>query len=83
VLAVGGNLAGSVIALDAAVRNVARSGVPLPRAVAAATREPLALLGVTDRGSLEPGLRADLVELDDDLLVRRVMRGGRWFPGPA
>lgn len=83
VLAEGGNLAGSVIALDTAVRNLARSGVPLARAVAAATREPLALLGVTDRGRLEPGLRADLVELDDDLRVRRVMRGGRWFPGPA
>jgi N-acetylglucosamine-6-phosphate deacetylase len=83
VLAEGGNLAGSVIALDTAVRNLARSGVPLPRAVAAATCEPLALLGVTDRGRLEPGLRADLVELDDDLRVRRVMRGGRWFPGPA
>jgi len=51
--------------------------------VAAASREPLALLGVTDRGRLEPGLRADLVELDDDLAVQRVMRGGRWYPGPA
>ena len=83
VLVEGGNLAGSVIALDSAVRNVARSGVSLPRAVAAATREPLALLGVTDRGRLEPGQRADLVELDDDLQVRRVMRAGRWFPGPS
>jgi len=83
VLASDGRLAGSVIALDAAVRNVARAGVALPRAVAAASREPLALLGVTDRGRLEPGLRADLVELDDDLSVRRVMRGGRWYPGPG
>ena len=83
VLASDGRLAGSVIALDTAVRNLARSGVALPRAVAAASREPLALLGVTDRGRLEPGLRADLVELDDDLAVRRVMRGGRWFPGPG
>jgi N-acetylglucosamine-6-phosphate deacetylase len=83
VLADGGNLAGSVIALDAAVRNVARSGVALPRAVAAASREPLALLGVTDRGRLEAGQRADLVELDDDLRVQRVMRGGRWYPGPV
>jgi N-acetylglucosamine-6-phosphate deacetylase len=83
VLVEGGNLAGSVIALDSAVRNVARSGVPLPRAVAAASREPLALLGVTDRGRLEPGQRADIVELDDDLRVRRVMRAGRWFPGPG
>jgi N-acetylglucosamine-6-phosphate deacetylase len=83
VLADGGNLAGSVIALDTAVRNLARSGVGLPRAVAAASREPLALLGVTDRGRLEPGLRADLVELDDDLAVRRVMRRGRWHAGPG
>jgi N-acetylglucosamine-6-phosphate deacetylase len=83
VLVHGGNLAGSIIALDTAVRNLARAGTALPRAVAAATREPLALLGVTDRGRLEPGLRADLVELDDDLHVRRVMRGGRWFAGPA
>ena len=83
VLAESGNLAGSVIALDSAVRNLARAGVPLARAVAAASREPLALLGVTDRGRLEPGQRADLVELDDDRAVRRVMRGGRWFPGPG
>jgi N-acetylglucosamine-6-phosphate deacetylase len=76
-----GSLAGSVIALDTAVRNLARSGVPLPRAVAAATCQPLALLGVTDRGRLAVGLRADLVELDDDLRVRRVMRAGRWFTG--
>jgi N-acetylglucosamine-6-phosphate deacetylase len=82
VLAQGGNLAGSIIALDTAVRKLAQSGVGLPRAVAAATRNPLALLGVTDRGRLEPGLRADLVELDDDLRVQRVMRGGRWYPGP-
>jgi len=83
VLAEGGNLAGSVIALDTAVRKVARAGVSLPRAVAAASREPLALLGVTDRGRLEAGQRADLVELDDDLRVQRVMRGGRWYPGPT
>ena len=38
VLVNGGNLAGSIIALDTAVRNMARAGVALPRAVAAATR---------------------------------------------
>ena len=71
-------LAGSVIALDAAVRNVVASGVSLPHAVAAASRNPLAMLGVTDRGRLAVGQRADLVELDDDLAVRRVMRAGNW-----
>jgi N-acetylglucosamine-6-phosphate deacetylase len=75
-------LAGSAIALDTAVRNLARSGVPLTVAVAAASRNPLALLGVTDRGRLEPGQRADLVLLDDDLRVTQVMRaGGDWIAG--
>jgi N-acetylglucosamine-6-phosphate deacetylase len=75
-------LAGSAIALDTAVRNLARSGVPLPVAVAAATRNPLALLGVTDRGRLAAGQRADLVLLDDDLRVTQVMRaGGDWIDG--
>jgi N-acetylglucosamine-6-phosphate deacetylase len=72
-------LAGSVIALDGAVRNLAASGVSLPVAVGAATLNPLAMLGVTDRGRLEVGQRADLVELDDELRVRRVMRTGSWL----
>ena len=71
-------LAGSVIALDVAVRNLVEAGVPLPAAVAAASRDPLALLGITDRGRLAVGQRADIVELDGDLSVRRVMRAGAW-----
>ncbi len=78
-----GALAGSVIALDTAVRNLARFGVDLPRVAAAASANPLALLGVTDRGRLAPGLRADLVELDDAYAVRRVMRAGVWHAGPT
>jgi N-acetylglucosamine-6-phosphate deacetylase len=74
-------LAGSVIALDTAVRNVVEAGIPLPAAVAAASANPLALLGVGDRGRIAVGQRADLVELDDDLRVCRVMRGGGWVPG--
>jgi N-acetylglucosamine-6-phosphate deacetylase len=71
-----GTLAGSVIALDTAVRNVVRNGASLPDAVAAASCNPLAMLGITDRGRIATGQRADLVELDDDLAVRRVMRAG-------
>ena len=74
-----GRLAGSVIALDSAVRNVVESGIGLVDAVRAATRNPLDLLGVTDRGRLAPGQLADLVELDDDLGVNRVMKSGRWL----
>ena len=72
-------LAGSVIALDTAVRNLVAAGIPLPAAVAAASRNPLALLGIADRGRIAVGQRADLVELDAELRVRRVMRGGTWF----
>ena len=72
-------LAGSAIALDDAVRNLVAHGIPLPAAVGAATRNPLALVGVTDRGRLEVGQRADLVELDEDLRVLRVMRSGTWL----
>ena len=72
-------LAGSVLALDGMLRNLVRSGVPLPVACRAASRNPLELLEVTDRGRLVPGLRADLVEMDDELSVRRVMLGGTWL----
>jgi N-acetylglucosamine-6-phosphate deacetylase len=71
-------LAGSVLSLDVAVRNAVRAGIPLPAAVAAASRNPLALLGITDRGRIAVGQRADLVELDADLSVWRVMRAGTW-----
>ena len=49
----------------------------------AASRNALELLGVTDRGLLAPGQRADVVELDDQLNVLRVMKAGRWRAGTA
>jgi N-acetylglucosamine-6-phosphate deacetylase len=76
VLAGTDTLAGSVIALDSAVRNLVAAGFSLPAAVAAASRDPLGLLGVTDRGRIAVGQRADLVELDDDLEVVGVVREG-------
>jgi N-acetylglucosamine-6-phosphate deacetylase len=75
----GGTLAGSVIALDRAVQNLVASGVSLPNAVAAASTNPAALLGLADRGRIAVGQSADLVELDGELAVRRVMRRGRWY----
>jgi N-acetylglucosamine-6-phosphate deacetylase len=72
-------LAGSAIALDDAVRNVVGAGIGLPVAVAAASRNPLALIGTHDRGRLASGQRADLVELNGSLGIRRVMRAGAWI----
>jgi N-acetylglucosamine-6-phosphate deacetylase len=79
-MVVGGGLAGSVIALDRAVQNLVASGLSLPYAAAAASANPAALLGLTDRGRIAAGQLADLVELDERLTVRRVMRAGRWYP---
>ncbi len=72
-------LAGSVIALDDAVRHLVDAGIALPAAIAAAATNPAAMLGLEDRGRIAPGLRADLVELDEEIRVRRVMRDGAWF----
>jgi N-acetylglucosamine-6-phosphate deacetylase len=72
-------LAGSVLSLDSAVRASVGAGAPLPAAVAAASRNPLAVVGVTDRGRIAVGQRADLVKLDQGLHVRRVMRAGTWL----
>ncbi len=74
-------LAGSVIALDTAVRNLVREGRSLDAATAAASANPAALLGLADRGTIEPGRLAHLVELDDELRVRRVTLGREWVAG--
>jgi N-acetylglucosamine-6-phosphate deacetylase len=50
---------------------VAHCGVPLERAVAAASANPAALLGLEDRGAIEAGRRADLAALDPDTLQAR------------
>jgi N-acetylglucosamine-6-phosphate deacetylase len=75
----GGNLAGSVTALDLELGNLVRAGIALPHAVGSASTNAAELLGLADRGRLAPGLRADLVELDTSLAVRRVMRRGAWI----
>lgn len=71
-----GTLAGSVLTMAGAVRNLMAAGASLETAAAAATSRPAALLGA-DCGTLRPGDRADVVVLDDDLQVREVFLGGR------
>jgi N-acetylglucosamine-6-phosphate deacetylase len=75
----GRSLAGSALTLLDAVRNVVSWSLPLPRAVRAASLDPATVLGLTDRGRLEPGLRADVVVTDEHLQVRAVMRDGSWL----
>jgi len=78
-LAGGGAIAGSTLTMDAAVRHcVHEGGLDLLDAINAATATPARILGLAEAGALETGRLADLVVLDDDLRVRRVMRRGVW-----
>ncbi len=72
-----GTLAGTVLTMIDAVRNLHALGVPLEAAVGAATEVPARLLGRSDLGVLEPGAPADVVILDDRLEIQSVLCGGR------
>jgi N-acetylglucosamine-6-phosphate deacetylase len=73
-----GRLAGSVLALDEAVGNLAATTrCPADDAIATVTSTPARLLGLPDRGRLERGARADLVLLTDELRVAATFVGGR------
>ncbi|WP_034388990.1 N-acetylglucosamine-6-phosphate deacetylase [Deinococcus sp. YIM 77859] len=71
-----GTLAGSVLTLDVALRNAVRTGVSLSVVSEMLSAVPAASVGLTDRGRLEPGLRADLTVLDRDLNVVQVYVAG-------
>jgi N-acetylglucosamine-6-phosphate deacetylase len=71
-----GVLAGSVLTMVEAVRNLHALGVPLADAVGAATAVPARVLGLPDLGRLAPGLPADVVILTDRLEIERVLVGG-------
>jgi N-acetylglucosamine-6-phosphate deacetylase len=72
-----GQLAGSVLTMIDAVRNVHALGVPLAEALTAATAIPAGIARRADLGRLAPGAPADVVVLDDNLEITRVLlRGG-------
>jgi N-acetylglucosamine-6-phosphate deacetylase len=74
-----GAIAGSTLTMDAALRRAVGAGVSIVDASRMASGTPAAAIGLGDTvGELRRGLRADLVELSEDLEVLRVMRGGAW-----
>lgn len=84
-----GTLAGSVLAMDEAVRNlVAFTGCRPGDALRAASTVPANLLRRSDLGRLVPGAIADVVLVDADLRVQATVvggvlafdRDGRWSP---
>jgi N-acetylglucosamine-6-phosphate deacetylase len=72
-----GRLAGSLLAMDVAVRNlVDATGCTHDQAIGCATAVPARLLGRSDRGAVAVGRRADLVLLDPSYVVVAVVVGG-------
>lgn len=72
-----GKLAGSVLTMDRAVRNVKQfAGWSLQNSIRAATLNPAAAAGLAHHGQLIPGAEANLVVLSPDGEVRRtIVRG--------
>jgi N-acetylglucosamine-6-phosphate deacetylase len=67
-----GTLAGSTLTMGQALRNLVGLGLSLVQASQRTATVAARYLGLSDRGSIEPGAHADLVALDADLVVRQV-----------
>lgn len=78
-------IAGSTATMDRLFRVVAGRGPDPDTGLAAATAmtstTPARVLGFDDVGCVAPGRRANLVVLDHDLQVSRVMANGEWVVG--
>lgn len=74
----GGSLAGSLLTMDRAVRNmVERAGVPLDDVLPMASSIPGAALGsAAPKGRIRPGDPADLVLISPELSIEKVIFGG-------
>ncbi|MDX6238748.1 MAG: N-acetylglucosamine-6-phosphate deacetylase [Kribbellaceae bacterium] len=73
------SIAGSTLTMDVAYANAVKAGVSLVDASRMASTTPAEAFGWYTVGALEAGKRADLVVLDDEYAVRKVMRAGAWL----
>ena len=72
-----GTIAGSATNLLGCMRSAVKMGIPLGLAVQAASTTPAHAIGVQqDYGSLEPGKLANVLLLDSELNVRRIILRG-------
>jgi len=71
-----GTLAGSTLTMDQALRNLVTLGLSLREASLRVSTHAADYLGLHDRGSIDEGHHADLVVLDRDLQLQRVLVEG-------
>ena len=71
------SFAGSAATFDRLFRTMARAvGADMVELSRMASTTPARVMGLSDRGRIEVGLRADLVIMDSELKIKRVILGG-------
>ena len=78
-----GSLAGSVLTMDRALRNLLSLGLPLAEAARRCSTLPAEYLGLPDRGRLVPAAAADLVVVDGAGQIKLVLAEGAIVGRPA
>ncbi len=70
--------AGSIATADRLVRvAVKEAGIPLTDAVRMITATPARIMGLAHKGSIAPGMDADLVVFNEEITVKKVFARGR------
>ena len=73
-----GTIAGGISTMIENVRNLAGWGIPLESAVKMASHNPARAIGFGDKkGRVEAGFDADLLVVDDELSINKVLIGGK------
>jgi N-acetylglucosamine-6-phosphate deacetylase len=75
-----GTLAGSILTMEQALRNLLHLGMPLEQAARRCATLQADYLGLAERGRLVPGAAADLVVLDRAGRLEAVFIEGRAIP---
>lgn len=70
---------GSALNMHKAFKNLVSWGLPVEKAVEVTSTTPAAIYNMKDRGSLECGKRADIVLLDNNLEISKVIIGGKEY----
>jgi N-acetylglucosamine-6-phosphate deacetylase len=72
-----GTLASSTVTMNEALEKAVKSGIPLKDAVIMATQTPADILGMSNKGRIEPGADADLVLMNDQFEVLWTIVNGK------
>ena len=68
--------AGSIATADVLIRTVyKKAGIPIEKAVKMMTAVPARIMGLSKKGSLVPGFDADIVIFDENIEIKKVIRG--------